>query len=186
MKINKTILELVCRWYVFIFLNTYGLGKIAGGQFYKRGHLPEDVANLTLGKADAFNLAWTFMGFSYAYILFVGILQVIGACLLLWNKTKIIGVGILLPIMANIIVFDIVFLIGEREVLVNAFIYFIFLLAILYFNKAHLLKGITAFLNSIKTKKEIKTQRWKQFITVIILMGIVFTIDQLLVNFFRT
>lgn len=34
------VIELAARWYVFVFLNIYGLGKIAGGQFYRRGHLP--------------------------------------------------------------------------------------------------------------------------------------------------
>ena len=43
--------------YVFIFLNVYGIGKIAGGQFYRRGDLPEDIANLTLGQVGLFKLA---------------------------------------------------------------------------------------------------------------------------------
>jgi hypothetical protein len=30
---GQRVIELASRWYVFIFLNVYGLGKIAGGQF---------------------------------------------------------------------------------------------------------------------------------------------------------
>jgi hypothetical protein len=63
----------------FLFLNIYGVGKTAGGQFYRRGRLPEDVANTVLSEAAAFDLAWTFMGYSFAYILFVGVAGVLGA-----------------------------------------------------------------------------------------------------------
>ena len=63
------------------------------------------IANTTLGEASGFSLAWTFMGHSYFYILFVGFTQLIGAWFLLWNKTKLIGVLILIPIMVNIIIF---------------------------------------------------------------------------------
>ena len=45
-------IELAARWYVFVFLNVYGLGKIAGGQFYRRGQLPEDVGQTLLKNVD--------------------------------------------------------------------------------------------------------------------------------------
>jgi hypothetical protein len=91
-RLRRTV-ELMARWYVFVFLNLYGLGKIAGGQFYRRGHLPADVARTTLGQAGGFDLAWTFMGHSFAYILFIGLAEVVGAWLLLWNRTKLPGGG---------------------------------------------------------------------------------------------
>ena len=95
--------EVVCRSYVFIFLNFYGIGKIMGGQFYRKGQLPAEVAQTTIEQASAYDLAWSFMGYSFVYILFVGISQVIGAWLLIWNRTKMLGVMILFPIMVNII-----------------------------------------------------------------------------------
>jgi len=66
-QFRQRVIELAARWYVFWFLNVYGLGKILGGQFYRRGRLPEDVAKTLLGDANAFDLAWTFMGYSFAY-----------------------------------------------------------------------------------------------------------------------
>ena len=36
--------------------------------------------------------------------------EIVGAWLLLWDRTKLFGVAILLPVMVNIIVFDIIFL----------------------------------------------------------------------------
>ena len=93
----KATFELVLRQCVFIIINIYGLSKLLGGQFYMNGKLPSEIANTTLGEASGFSLAWTFMGHSYAYILFVGIFQLLGAWFLLWNKSKLIGVLILLP-----------------------------------------------------------------------------------------
>ena len=60
--------EVVCRSYVFIFLNFYGIGKIMGGQFYRKGQLPAEVAQTTIEQASAYDLAWSFMGYSFVYI----------------------------------------------------------------------------------------------------------------------
>jgi len=47
-------------------------------------------------------------GHSYFYIVFNGIAQLVGAWFPLWNKTMLLGV--LMPIMINIIIFNIIFL----------------------------------------------------------------------------
>ncbi|MGB5820969.1 MAG: hypothetical protein WBG90_15895 [Saonia sp.] len=182
-KKNKHIFfEYVSRWYVFIFLNFYGLGKIMGGQFHRRGNLPEEVKTITLENADAFNLAWTFMGYSYGYILFVGILQIIGAWMLLWNKTKILGVLILIPIMVNIIMFDIFFLDSKRA-LVNAIIYFLLLNLVLYFNKEKVFKSLKVLTSKLLTVKDAKGFKFGILNILIILglMALLFAIDQSLV-----
>ena len=130
----KVTFELVIRQCVSIILNIYGISKLLGGQFYMKGNLPTEVANTTLGEASGFSLAWTFMGHSYFYILFVGLFQLLGSWSLLWNKTKLLGVIILLPIMVNIIVFDIIFL-DVYPALANAIIVLSMLFLILFFNK---------------------------------------------------
>lgn len=184
-KLNRNeILEIVCRWYVFIFLNFYGIGKIMGGQFYRKGKLPPEVAQVTIDQATAYELAWSFMGYSFYYILFVGISQIIGAWLLMWNRTKLLGVMILFPIMVNIIVFDIIFL-DVKDALVNATIYFLMLLYILYANKE---KIINAF--KILTRKDDNSmvERPSHLIKlsmVFLIMTIIFCVDQFFVNLVR-
>lgn len=153
----KVTFELVLRQCVFIILNIYGLSKLLGGQFYMNGKLPSEIANTTLGEASGFSLAWTFMGHSYAYILFVGVFQLLGAWFLLWNKTKLIGVLILLPIMVNIIVFDIIFL-DVYPALANAIIVFLMLLFILYFNRG-IVKDIFIKLTSSQSKTSIPIKK---------------------------
>ena len=143
---DKNRFEIVLRQCVFIILNIYALSKIFGGQFYMQGKLPLEVAETTLGDASSFSLAWTFMGHSYFYVLFVGITQLIGAWFLLWNKTKLLGVLILIPIMINIIIFDIIFL-DVYPALANAIIVFSMLLLVLIFNM-NITKAIKTPLNS--------------------------------------
>ena len=180
------IIEKACRWYVFIFLNLYGIGKIMGGQFYRKGQLPTDIANTTIEQASAYELAWSFMGYSFYYILFVGISQIIGAWLLMWNRTKLLGVIILFPIMINIIVFDIIFL-DVKDALVNAILYFLMLLYILYANKEKVTAAFKALTqqDSVPTPSSEKPKYFIQLGMTLLLMAIIFGFDQFFVNLIR-
>ena len=176
---KKEIFEVVLRQCVFIILNIYAISKIFGGQFYMKGKLPAEVAKTTLGEASSFSLAWTFMGHSYLYILFVGVAQLIGAWFLLWNKTKLIGVFILIPIMINIIVFDIIFL-DVYPALANAIIVFIMLLSILYCNEekmAAVFRTLTIFPEkpNVQLKRKILT-----IVTTIAVIILIFAFDSLI------
>jgi hypothetical protein len=178
---GRSVIDLAARWYVFIFLNIYGIGKIAGGQFYRQGRLPEEVANTVLGKASAFDLAWTFMGHSFAYILFIGLAEVLGAWLLLWERTKLLGVAVLLPIMVNIVVFDVIFL-DKYGALASATIYTLLLLAILACNKETVRQAVQAL-----TPKPVSAsfqRKAKVVIVALLTMGLLFAFDQCLVNLF--
>jgi hypothetical protein len=177
----KEVIELTFRIYVFLFLNVYAWGKLMGGQFYTPDSIPSDVAAMTLGMADNFDLAWTFMGRSYGYILFIGISQLIGSWMLLFNKTKLLGVAILIPIMVNIIVFDLFFL-DMFGALASAIIYFSMLMGILIINKTKIIgviKILTVFPK--QQNKSLKMILYKVSATII-LMGVLFLLDQTLVN----
>ena len=179
----KNIFEIVLRQCVFIILNIYALSKIFGGQFYMQGKLPLEVAETTLGDASSFSLAWTFMGHSYFYILFVGITQLVGAWFLLWNKTKLLGVLILMPIMINIIIFDIIFL-DVYPALANAVIVFSMLLLILIFNKEHLIEIFQVLINfPTTTNGPIKSRILIIGITIIVI-ALIFAFDSLIEYWF--
>ncbi|MFT5216051.1 MAG: hypothetical protein ACI83H_001168 [Glaciecola sp.] len=172
----KQIFEIVLRQCVFIILNIYAISKIFGGQFYMKGKLPAEIANITLGEASSFSLAWTFMGHSYFYILFVGFTQLLGAWLLLWNKTKLLGVLILTPIMVNIIIFDIIFL-DVYPALANAIIVFLMLILILFFNKELISEAYQKIINSpINLKVPLRRKLITFGITILIIV-LIFTFD---------
>ena len=172
----KEIFEVVLRQCAFIILHIYAISKILGGQFYMKGKLPAEVANTTLGEASSFTLAWTFMGHSYYYILFVGIAQLIGAWFLLWNKTKLLGVLILIPILINIIIFDIIFL-DVYPALANAIIVFTMLLLIMLLNKERIINVFQVLTNfSEKPKVQLKRRILTIMITIIIII-LIFAFD---------
>ncbi len=171
----KNCIELAARIHVFIFLNLYGLGKIVGGQFYRRGKLPEDVAIQTLADASAFDLAWSFMGYSQAYIMFVGVSQIIGAFLLLFNRTKFLGIIILIPILLNVIVFDIIFL-PDYGALSSAMLYFSLLLLVLYLNKHKLIDALKKLITV--ADNEARLTSFKMVLVVAIFFGILFSLQQ--------
>ncbi len=172
--------ELAARWYVFLFLNIYGVAKIAGGQFYRHGKVPVDVASTPLGEASAFDLAWVFMGYSFGYILVIGLAEIIGAWLLLWERTKLLGVAVLLPVMVNVIVFDVFFL-DEYGALASATIYTLLLIAILILNKEAVVRAIRAL---IPESGVLFRPRARVAVVALSLMALLFLVDQLLVNFF--
>jgi hypothetical protein len=172
----KETAELVLRQCIFIILNIYAISKLLGGQFYMKGKLPAEIANTTLGDASGFSLAWTFMGHSYLYILFVGILQLVGAWFLLWNNKKLLGVFILFPIMLNIILFDLIFL-DVYPALANALIVLLMLLLILFFNKERVIAAIQNLTNfKVKSKIPIKRKLITFGITILIIV-LIFTFD---------
>jgi|TARA_B110000879_G_scaffold206268_1_gene287988 hypothetical protein len=179
----KNIFEIVLRQCVFIILNIYALSKIFGGQFYMQGKLPLEVAETTLGDASSFSLAWTFMGHSYFYVLFVGITQLIGAWFLLWNKTKLLGVLILIPIMINIIIFDIIFL-DVYPALANAIIVFSMLLLVLIFNMEILIKIFQVLINSATTSNVPIKRRFLIIGITIIVISLIFAFDSFLEHWF--
>jgi hypothetical protein len=177
----KEILEITCRLYVFFFLNIYGIGKIFGGQFYTSTRMPDEIAIMPIGLVPDFELAWTFMGRSFGYILFIGLAEIIGACLLLFNKTKLIGTLILIPIMVNVIVFDIFFL-DVYGALGSAVLYFLMLLTILVINK----EKISAVLKELVIKKVPLKISAKEnilkYLIVLAMIVLVFIGDQVIVN----
>jgi hypothetical protein len=175
----KKIFELVLRQCVFIILNIYAISKILGGQFYMKGNLPAEVANTTLGEASSFSLAWTFMGHSYFYILFVGIIQIVGAWFLLWNKTKLLGIFILIPIMVNIIIFDLIFL-DVYPALANAIISFLMLLFILFLNKEKIIEVFKVLTTFPEKSKVLLKRRILTLIITIIVIALIFTFDSFL------
>jgi uncharacterized membrane protein (UPF0127 family) len=176
----RYVIEWGCRIYVFIFLFTYGAAKLFGGQFYTPSDLPPDVAIMTLSQAPNFELAWTFMGRSFGYMAFIGVSEIIGAVLLLFNRTKLLGTVILITIMTNVIVFDIFFL-DKYGALASATIYTIMLFIILYLNKNEV---IEAFKNlTKKDESDIPlNQKIGLFAFSVLFMAIIFGIDQLIVN----
>ncbi|GAA0725384.1 hypothetical protein GCM10009430_30950 [Aquimarina litoralis] len=162
-----------------MLLTTYGLGKLIGGQFHRKGNLPDEIANIPLSEVGGFDLAWSFMGYSYAYILFIGVSQLIGASLLLFERTKLYGVFVLIPILLNIIVFDAIFF-DTYGAMASAVLYFLLLVLVLVLNKERLIKiiGLIGLRQSLVVK-----QHWLETVGFVVLLVLLFFgVDQFFVN----
>ena len=179
----RRVLELAARWYVFYFLNLYGFAKILGGQFYTPDRLPAEVAATPLGQVTDFDLAWTFMGRSFAYMLFIALGEILGAWLLLWERTKLLGVAVLLPILLNILAFDVIFFAeDEYGALASATIYTLLLFLILHLNKERVVQSLRALTPRDSSLLSPRGRRWKVVLLALAAMAILFAFDQLLVN----
>ncbi len=91
-------LTVAVRFYVGIMLINYGMGKIIKVQFPS----PNTFRLMqTYGESSPMGLAWTFLGFSKGYNLFMGIAELM-AVFLLFRRTVMIGAIICLMTTANI------------------------------------------------------------------------------------
>ncbi len=176
------ILELALRINVFLKLTLYGLGKIIGGQFYLKGNIPEDIANIPLGETGSYNLAWTFFGHSRAYILFIGISQLIGAFLLLFNRTKLLGGAILIPILLNIIMVDYLFGVAYGAMF-SACFYLASILFVYYLEREKVMRAVRQLLVFSEEKMK-RNELVKQGFFVLIGVIVVFFVEYLFIVYF--
>jgi len=93
----------IIRYWLALQIATYGVAKIAGLQF---GHsmLRDDSL---VGTLSGFDLTWNYFGYSYALTLIIGLLQIGGSVLLVFRRTYLLGIVVLLPVMLNIMLIDI-------------------------------------------------------------------------------
>ena len=84
----------------------YGWGKMTGGQF---GVHDPKILEQPLKDVDKFYLAWHLFSLSKAFDVIVGVFQIIGGLLLVFNRTVLLGCLLLLPILFQILLVDIAF-----------------------------------------------------------------------------
>jgi hypothetical protein len=77
-------------------------------------------------------LFWTFYSHSYLFGCIIAGIQILGAMLLLFGRTRLIGVFILLPVLANILLMDIFYQIGgsvvvHASIMMLGTLYFLFI-----------------------------------------------------------
>ncbi|PWH85090.1 hypothetical protein [Brumimicrobium oceani] len=95
-----TVFQLVLAYYLALIMLKYGFDKIFKAQFY----LPEPNTLFTpLGMLDKDILYWSTIGSSHSYNVFIGLLEVIPAFMLLFKKTRILGLFILSGVLLNVL-----------------------------------------------------------------------------------
>lgn len=98
----QTLLVLSIRILLALIFLSYGMSKISGGQF---GGLTQAELNTPIKDLSLFKIGWYL--FDHQPIkAFIGISQVMAAAFLLFNRTVILGLLMLIPIIFNILVID--------------------------------------------------------------------------------
>lgn len=145
------------RFYVGIMLINYGMVKVIQLQFP-----PPSLHRLvtTYGESSPMGLAWTFLGFSKGYNLFMGIAEVL-AGLLFFRKTVALGAIISLMTTANVMAVNYFYDVPVKIVSTALFVMCLFLLApnfVRLFN--FFVRGHGATLRTLASP--VLTKRWKR------------------------
>lgn len=113
------------RYGVAFDLASFGWEKICHLQLV----MPASKLDLPYRDFSPADLFWYFFSHSYLFACIIAGLQITGAMLLLFRRTRLVGVFVLLPVLANILLMDIFYQIGD-SVVVHASI---MMLGLLYF-----------------------------------------------------
>ena len=84
----------------------YGWSKLTDGQF---GLHDISLLDKPLRELDKFQLAWHLFSLDKTFNIVVGLTQLLGAILIVINRTAIIGVLLLLPVLGQIFLVDLAF-----------------------------------------------------------------------------
>jgi hypothetical protein len=99
-------LKIISTYYLSVILMKYGFDKIFKAQFY----LPEpNILYTPLGKLDKDIMFWSTMGVSRSYNLFLGFAEIIPAILILFYRTRQIGLMISLCVLINVLAINLSF-----------------------------------------------------------------------------
>jgi len=91
--------QVILRVFLSFAMLLYGLVKVFKGQF---GDTSLELLLQPVGEMSPMGLAWTFMGHSLAYNIFIGFAEVLGAVLLFYRKTLTLGSMIIVGVMTNV------------------------------------------------------------------------------------
>lgn len=124
------------RYLSAFLLFTYGSSKLVGRQF----HVPPGMALRPVGSLSGYWLAWFYYGYSHTYEVILGLVEVAGATLLLFRKTALLGSALMLPVMTNIVMINVFYVIGVGAMCTSTFI-FASMLAVFWHHR-HQLVGV--------------------------------------------
>jgi hypothetical protein len=92
------------RFWLAAGISSYGFAKILGLQFSGADEII--LRDSLIGDISGNYLTWYYFNFSHTYILIIGYLQIAGALLLLYRRTTLLAIFLLLPVLVNIVMID--------------------------------------------------------------------------------
>jgi hypothetical protein len=93
------------RYYIGLTIIKYGFEKTIKTQFA----FPYYALNETYGESSPMRLLWAFMGYSTAFNMFTGSVEIIGGLLLLFRKSTTLGALISIAALSNVVMMNLCF-----------------------------------------------------------------------------
>lgn len=172
-----TLIDNVIRIYLSISLFGYSIAKILNVQFSNNRdfYLSKRVADLT-GK----DLVWVFYGYSREYEFCIGIIQLFSVILLFFDRTKILGMLILIPLFLNIFLIDLFYSVHALYIVEY---YFLLLIILILINQAEIIYIFKRLLSKNNSYNLIQ-RNYFNYVFIIIGIIILFLIS-LFINKYR-
>lgn len=120
--------QALIRYGVAYDLACFGWEKL----FHLQLVMPQSKLDMPLSSLSSRDLFWVFFSHSYPFACIIAALQILGAMLLLFRRTRMVGAFVLLPVLANIILMDIFYDIGtsvviHASIMLAGVLYFLFI-----------------------------------------------------------
>lgn len=120
-----SVLESLGIYFISLVMISFATPKFFNTQFQvflHSGYMP-------FKEISSYSLAWSFLGYSYKYILFLGIAEFTAGTLILFKRTRLIGLILSLALYTNIVIIDLEFQVVEA--IVHAIIEFVIVILLL-------------------------------------------------------
>ena len=127
--------------FIAFLLIDFGFQKIFETNFAYSYHINDSLVSTLTGT----ELTWNYFGYSYGLSVILALFQIIGSILLLFRRTTLLGVTLLLPVVSNIVLINIFYQIGPITLFTSVLIT-LGLLYLVYQQKV----GIIGFFNQYK------------------------------------
>ncbi|MBW3518604.1 hypothetical protein [Flavobacterium sp. NKUCC04_CG] len=133
--INPTVvkyLDYIIRFYLSFSLLIYAVAKITNVQFSQSS---DSYLHYKVEDLSPQDLVWVFYGYAPLYEIILGCFQLVAVFLLVYDKTKLLGILFLWPIFINILLIDIFY---EVTALRSIIYYSVLLLILSFLNQKQL------------------------------------------------
>jgi hypothetical protein len=151
------------RYFCAFMLYMYGISKLLHLQF----NMQTLLARQPVGSLTGYQLTWFYFGFSRVYAFILGLTQVVGATLLLFRKTTLLGTLAMLPVIANILLVNMFILVNDYGPYLISGLICTSLLIILWHQRA----ALVFLLWSTQSGEPVRSLRTHQWIRLAIVLA---------------
>lgn len=152
------------RFWLAAGISSYGFAKISGIQFSGANEII--LRDSLLGDISGNYLTWYYFNFSHTYIFIIGYLQIGAAFLLLFRRTTLLGIFLLLPILVNIVMIDLFYGIPLTPTTISV----AFTAALIYLLLLHTQKVINFFFKTVYALPKTINGRFKNVLRIAVLI----------------